>query len=171
VATRSRPSRKRSGTGKHAANVERFLLEYEANGFNGVRAYLAVHPTCKVRTAATNAWRLLKKADIRARAVALRQKRLETLAMEGAEAAQLLAETARADPRDLYDDQGKLLPVHLWPDHIAHCVKAIRGDAVVLHDSQAAQRLVLEMTGKLKSPLAPIADLAAILAGKFHEGE
>jgi hypothetical protein len=75
----------------------------------------------------------------------------------------------------LFDEGGKMLPVHRWPDSIARSVKAIRptpeGWAVTLNDSLQARKLILEQTGKLKSPLAPIADLAKILAGDFQEGE
>jgi hypothetical protein len=95
--------------------------------------------------------------------------------MSGDEAAMLVACDARADIRELYDEKGALLPVHLWPDSVAHSVKAIRpgafGTSVVLNDSLAARRLILMQTGKLKNSQAPVSALAAILAGKFQKGE
>jgi hypothetical protein len=117
----------------------------------------------------------LTNVDIARRVDELAQVRFTKVAMSGEQAAALVAGDATADVRQLFDEAGKMLPVHEWPDSVARSVKAIRptpeGWAVTLNDSLQARKLILEQTGKLKSPLAPIADLAKILAGDFQEGE
>ena len=68
----------------------------------------------------------------------------------------LFRSLASADVRDLYDENGELLAIHLWPDSIAACVKSIKdgpaGLTVTMHDKLAALRTILEQLGKLKTP-------------------
>jgi phage terminase small subunit len=154
---------------------EAFIREYDASG-NGTRAYMASHPECRsVAAAAVEAHRYLRKPKIKTRVDALSEARWKRLQMSGDEAAMLVACDARADIRELYDEKGVLLPVHLWPDSVARSVKAVRpgafGTSVVLNDSLAARRIILEQAGRLKQPLAPVADLATLLAGHFKDGE
>lgn len=149
--------------------LEHFLREYDANGGNGARAYLAAHPGCSSRrAAAVEASRILTRPNIQARLRELAEAKWKRVAMNGDEAAALVAGDARADIRELYDDRGNLLPIQAWPDSIARSVKAIRpgkdGTTVVLNDSLAARRIILEQTGRLKQP-AGVGDLARLLAG------
>lgn len=136
-----------------------------------MRAYLATHPACKsTNAAAVEAARLLRSPKIRARLAELRDARFRRLQMSGDEALGRVAMDARADVRKLFNpDTGKMLPVHLWPDDIAGSVRSIKGDAVTFTDPLAARRIILEHTGKLKTPAASILTLAKILAGDFDE--
>jgi hypothetical protein len=157
--------------------LEAFAKHYDANGNNGTRAWLSSHPRTKsIKAAATSAWEALNKPEIARRVDALAQVRYQKVAMSGEEAAALVAGDAKADPRDLFDEHDKMLPVHQWPDSVARSIRSVRalpdgGFAVTLNDSLAARKLILEQTGKLKSPLAPITDLAQLLADKYREGE
>jgi hypothetical protein len=81
---------------------------------------------------------------------------------------------ARADIRELFDDEGRLLPMSRSPDSIAVSVKAIHpgpfGTRIVRNDKLAARRMILEHIGKLKNPLRQAAgDLARILAGDVED--
>jgi hypothetical protein len=94
--------------------------------------------------------------------------------MKGDEALASISLDARADIRELFDEQGKLLNPRLWPDSVAHSVKAYRsgpfGPTVIMNDSLAARRIILEQSGELKSPAAAQAStLARILAGHYTE--
>ena len=42
-----------------------FIMEYISNGFNGIQAYLSAYPNSTVKTARTNAYKLLGKDEIR----------------------------------------------------------------------------------------------------------
>ena len=42
-----------------------FIMEYISNGFNGIQAYLPAYPNSTVKTARTNAYKLLGKDEIR----------------------------------------------------------------------------------------------------------
>ena len=50
-----------------AINAEQqdFILEYISNGFNAIQAYLSAYPTSSLKTANTNAYRLLGKDEIK----------------------------------------------------------------------------------------------------------
>lgn len=151
-----------------------FLAEYESNGQNGTLAYQAVHPKARRGTAAVEAHRTLRKPNVAAALAATRAERFKRLGMKGDEALALVSTTARADIRELFGKGWKLLPPSQWPDSIARCVKGIRpgvaGTAVLLQDALAAQRTILEQTGKIKSPAAELGStLARILAGKYVE--
>lgn len=152
-----------------------FVRLYIANGGNGTRAYLAAYPNCKsLKAAASNAYKLLRSAEIQAAIDALQAEMWKQQGMGPEEVAALIAGDARADIRELYDEDGNLLPIREWPDSIARSVKAIRpgkdGTTVILNDSLAARRVIAEMTGKLKGA-ATVGDLARLLSGDFTEDE
>jgi len=152
-----RPPGRRTQTDPDALTElqEAFICEYHHNGGNGTRAYLAVSPDVSIQTAAVNACRWLRQAKIREKIDAARAERWQRLQMSSDEAMSLLAGDARADIRDLVDEKGELLPIHLWPDHIARSVRAIKpgpfGLTVHLNDSQAARRMIAEQLGAIKS--------------------
>lgn len=154
--------------------LEAFLLVYDSNGGNGVRAWMETHPDTKSHVAAaTSAYQALRKPQIRKRLGELREARFRRLQMSGDEALGRVALDAAPDIRRLYDERGKLLPVHLWPDDLVNSVRSVKpgpfGDTIVLNDSLAARKIILEHTGKLKTPAASILTLAKILAGDFDE--
>lgn len=151
--------------------VARFIREYDANGGNGTQAYRASHPGNEsTNAAATGACRLLRNSQVKAEVKRLEAARFVRLQMAGDEALALVAMVARADIRELFDeDTGALLPPHLWPDSIAPSVKAVRADgSVTLHDALAARRMILEKSGTLKSG---VGELARLLAGKSEDEE
>jgi hypothetical protein len=151
--------------------------EYDGNGGNGTRAYLATHPKCvTIRGAAVGASRLLRNAKVRGLLETLQRARWKRLQMSGDEALALVAGDARADLRELYDDHGTVLNPRDWPDSVARSVKSYRtglgGASVTLNDQLAARRMILEQTGTLKNPLGKVAtSLAKILAGDFSEDD
>lgn len=156
--------------------LQRFVREYDSNGGNGVRAWLASHPETKSRAAAAqSAYLTLRNPEIRARLEALQQDRWTRLQMTGDEALYLVACDARADIRELYDESGHLLPVEQWPDDVAHAVKSVRRTAdstvVVLNDKLTARRLILEQQGKLKGAFGGLGELARLLGGEPSEAE
>jgi hypothetical protein len=180
---RERKPRKARGAGRvpSAAKVNglpaaalAFVHEYDGNGGNGTRAYLQVHPKVKPETAATEAWKLLRIPKVAEALAELRAARWARLKMNGDEAMALLSNDARADIRELFGEGWAMLPPDQWPDSVARSVKGIRpgvaGTTVLLNDSLAARRIILEQTGQIKNPAAELgATLARILAGKYTE--
>ena len=178
---RARKPRKALGAGRvrSAAKVATlpaavlaFIHEYDTNGNNGTKAYQAVHPGVKPTAAATNAWRLLRNADVAATLHELRRARWQRLAMDADEALATVSQTARADMRELFGKGWQLLPPSKWPDSIARCVKAVRpgvaGMAITLQDSLAACRLILELHGEVETPAEVLGStIARILAGHY----
>lgn len=158
------------------AQLEAFLLVYDTNGGNGTRAWLESHPeVVSIHAAAVESSKALRKPNIRARLEELRAARFKRLHMSADEAIGRISLDAQADPRKLYDEAGKMLPPHLWPDDVAQSIRSIRpgpfGDAITLNDSLAARRIVLEHAGKLDGPTKAVLTLAKLIAGDFDEEE
>jgi phage terminase small subunit len=149
-----------------AHGEELFALEYLANQGNGAAAYRASHPKCRSgAAAAVGAVRMLRISKVQKfieREQAARRKRLR---MDGDEALYLVSCDARSDIRELFDQEGRLLPMHRWPDSIAVSIKTINhgpsGTKIVLNDKLAARRIILEQTGKLKSRVEDDVDALA----------
>jgi phage terminase small subunit len=152
-----------------------FVCEYDGNGGNGTRAYMAAYGKTDPASCAVMASELLRVPKVRAAVDALRQARWKRLQMTGDEALSLIAGDARADLRALVDEKGELLPVHLWPDHVALSVRSIKpgpfGLQVTLNDSLAARKIIAEQSGAVKSIAGGLDALAeAINADKAkHE--
>jgi phage terminase small subunit len=69
------------------------------------------------RTAATGAWRLVHRPEIRARILELTAAQMKRLQMEADAVLVGLARVAQFDPRKLFDEAGRLIPVqHLDAD-------------------------------------------------------
>lgn len=92
--------------------------------------------------------------------------------MGGDQALARIAMLASSDIRDLYDEKGALLPPHLWPDHIAPCVRAVKdgphGRSVTLESPLQALRIILEQTGKLKPSSQGVDALAEALRADYE---
>lgn len=175
--TKPRPPGRRTQTDPNALTElqEAFICEYHHNGGNGTRAYLAVAPHVKVSTAATEACAWLREPKIREKIDAARAERWQRLQMGQDEAMSLLAGDARLDPRELFDEKGDVLPVHLWPDHIARSVASIKhgpyGLSIKFNNSQAARVKIAEQLGAIKSVAGSLDALAeAIKADKEKHG-
>jgi phage terminase small subunit len=135
-----------------------FALAYLANGGNATRAYLLAHPGVTYGTACVEGHRTLSRPNVRAYIAKQRHSKWKALHMSGDEALMRVALDARADLRGLFNDKGKMLEPHLWPDDLANSIEAvsIKEDgtiAVKLASKAAARRIVLEQTGKLRSKL------------------
>ena len=85
--------------------------------------------------------------------------------MSGDEALARVAQDARADIRQLFDEQGNILLPHLWPDELANSVEAVdvKAGKVKLASKSTARRIILEQTGKLKTIGGILFDHAAYL--------
>jgi hypothetical protein len=133
-----------------------FCLVYIANGFNATAAYKTAYPAASFRSARELGYRLLTKVDIKAFVAEQLAQRWKPLQMTADEALARIATAARADIRTLFDEAGRLLPPHLWPDDIATSIQALHLDrkgkcGVRLVDKLAALRLILECTNRFRS--------------------
>lgn len=137
-----------------SASEAAFVAVYEATG-NATRAYFESHPLCiSANAAGVGGYHLLRKPKVAAHLLAIRTARLKLWEMSADESVALIGAVARADIGELYDADGKLLPIGSWPDYMRLAVKSIRGDGtVVLHDGLRARELVAVMTGKLRNKL------------------
>lgn len=154
------------------AKEHAFVLAYNQYLGNGTRAWMSLHPDCTRKSAGEEASRLLSRnVKVRLAINASRKERWKRLEMDADEALALVANDARVDVRDLFDDDGNLLKPHLWPDDIAASVESVdmTNGKVKLAGKSAARRTILEQTGTLKGVGAGLDSLAKILAGNFEE--
>ena len=114
---------------------ERFCQEYVID-LDPVRAYMAVYKNCKKEsTASTNAWRLLKNAEISARVRALKE--------EIAKNAEIKAEDILRDLIAVKDRCMQAVPVKVWDPEKKMYVDS---DAEYTFDSKGANT-ALKMLG------------------------
>lgn len=166
----ARPPAKRSRRDAEGLTPEdlAFLQAYLANGGNGTQAYLSVYPNAKPATAATEAWKRLRKPQIAEKLLELRAQQWKRLEMQGDEAIALISLRARADIADAFDQDGKMLPVQEWPERLRLAVKGVKASGeIVLHDGLRASELMAQAAGRIKT----VVDLhhfdhAAYLAGE-----
>ncbi|MEQ1934674.1 MAG: terminase small subunit, partial [Fimbriimonadaceae bacterium] len=134
---------------------ELFALEYLANGYNATAAYKATHPRCRSAKAATvEGHRTLVNPRVQQFIQREIEARKQRLRMDADEALEGITRIARGDIRRLFDDQGNVLPINLWPENVADCVKGLQptpfGWKLVLYDKLRAFELMAIAGGKLK---------------------
>jgi hypothetical protein len=164
---------KRAADAEGLSPRERLFVEaYVLNGGNATRAYQACMApvVVKAASAASLGWRMLRTVKIRAAIDRRSAERFQALQMEGDEALALLSMRARADLAEAFDDKGKLLPFHQWPESLrVACRWKVDADGnleVSHNDGLKANELMAIATGKLKTnaPLLQF-DHARYLAG------
>lgn len=151
-----------------------FALEYLTNGFNATLAYFKGHPDAKANTCATEGWRYLRNPKVAAFLRTKQEAVWKHLQMGGEEALARVGQMIMFDARQLFDQDGKLLPVKDWPDEAGVLIESIdlAMGKVKLPSRLAALRIVLEQSGKLKSLAGGIDELAeAIRADRLEHGE
>lgn len=134
---------------------------------NVTRAYMLAYPKCKADSAAPSGFRLLRNVQVREAVEAGRRKRLEALAMDGDEAMQRIALIARTDIRELFDEDGRILPPTAWPAELALAVKGIKdrehGREVTFDSRLSALEMIASAHGKLKRTVEVDSDVLSLL--------
>lgn len=54
------------------------------------------------------------------------------------------------DPRELYDKDGNLIPIHLLPEHVARAIAAVEVERETVRDKKGAIKTVTDDTVKMK---------------------
>lgn len=128
------PKRGKAGTSKAAAADRRakFVEAYIANSGNATQAAIAAGYSpqrARVQGAELVADRNIAETIAKRRAEVIATAEAET----GIKVARFLEELRRivlADPRRLFDSQGRLLPVQDWPDDVAAMVASVEVDEI-----------------------------------------
>jgi phage terminase small subunit len=97
---------------------EKFCQQYVLTQ-NATQSYLFAYSTArrpiKATSAATEGWNLLRKPEIQARMKELRIHGHEHLMVSFEETLQEIGGLAMFDPKDMFDDNGRVLPIHEMP--------------------------------------------------------
>jgi phage terminase small subunit len=101
-----------------------FVANYVSNGFNGTKA--AIDAGYSAKTADSQASRLLKNAKVAAAVMALVDpvRKRKEISAEGV--LQNIADLAELDPRRLFGDDGRLVPIKYLPLEVARCITSLK---------------------------------------------
>lgn len=106
---------------------EKFCQLYAVDGLSGNAAYRQANscdlPATVIGTAV---YRLQKRPAVKARIAELRREQATQLIMTRADVLNGLARIAMFDPRNLYDENGDLLPIHELDDVTAASIVGIK---------------------------------------------
>lgn len=100
--------------GKLTAKQQRFVDEYLVD-LNATAAYGRAGYAAKGNAAEVNAARLLRNAQVQQAVMGAQTKRAERTQVTSDWVLSRLALEAEADLADLYDENGRVKPVHQWP--------------------------------------------------------
>lgn len=139
-----------------------FAHRYAIDG-NGTLSYLEVYGVADDNTAAVNARRLLQKPEVAELVASLRQATLDKYKVTAERIVQEYARIAFLDLGELYDDEGKLLPVKKIPEDARRAVAGIECDEIE-ENLGGGIKIVVGYTKKVKlsDKRAALFDLAKI---------
>lgn len=114
--------RTKPGTSKQAASDRKavFVEAYIANGGNATEA--AKTAGYSPKTAYSQGQRLLKDVEIKQRLEHRQEKLARKYELTTEAVIAELAKIVHFDPRRALDENGAVLPVHLWPDDVAAAI-------------------------------------------------
>lgn len=142
------PVKREVGKSTAAADQRKriFIEAYIANGENGTAA--AITAGYSAKTAATAACRLLKIVKIQQELKERRVVLADKFSLTTESVLRELAMLVHADPRKAFDTDGKLLPVHEWPDEVAAMIASV--DVDELFSGSGKEREHIGFTKKIK---------------------
>lgn len=173
--SKQKRTRVKAGTSARAAAHRRrlFVDAYIANGGNATQA--AITAGYSPKTANEQAARLLADVSLRAE-IARRQAALaERHELKTEEVLRAVSRIVHADPGELYDRKGRLLPIHRLPEHVRTTIAALEYDdrgrviKVRFWDKNSAIEKAMKHLGLFKEDNAqrtdPIRELLELVNG------
>jgi phage terminase small subunit len=127
-------------TKKQLLFVAEYLVDYNAT-------QAAIRAGYSKKTAEVIGYQLLQKTSVQEAIAKATDKRLNRLEISADRVLQELAKLALSDVRCLFDETGKLLPVHMLPDNIAASVSSVE---VVTSRIPGTEPVEVEHTSKIK---------------------
>lgn len=127
----------------------RFCQEYVCSEvLNATQAYLKAFPHVTYNTARTTAAKLLAKTNIKARINDLNRERNERLSVNSEKVLREIAKQAFYDPREFFDDDGRIKPIsEMSPD-----AAAVISNIETLHKVTGEESDGLAVITKIKLP-------------------
>lgn len=115
-----------NGKAEAVARRQRFVDAYIANGGDATAA--AIKAGYSAKSAAQQSSRMLHHPDVEKALAARRKELAKKFALDAESILQELAGLAYFDPADLFDDDGKLLPIKEMPKHARKAIASIEVD-------------------------------------------
>ena len=112
--------------------------------------------------------RVLRKVNVAAEIDELMVAVKERLQVDGDAALMVVANTMKFNVKDLFDAEGKLIPVWKLPRHISAAIKGMRatkhGTVLEFRDTVHAAEILLKVSGRLKETVKVERPLEEIMA-------
>jgi len=121
---RARGTRK-AGTTKNSKEERRKLFVQAMIAYSSNITQSAIAAGFSKHTAASQGSRLLKEVKTKQLLAEARAKLLEKFSLTNENVARHLAAIVNFDPRRMLGEDGKQLPMHLWPDDVAFAVAGV----------------------------------------------
>jgi len=142
---KSDPAKKTGESSELTPQQELFIKEYLVD-FNGTRAAKAAGYS--VKTAYSIASENLRKPEIATKIRAVLEGRFKKLDIKAEEILQVAAEIAYFDPGELFDEAGRLRPLHLLPREVRRVISSI--DITPIIGGPLKRRRVIDYKYKIK---------------------
>lgn len=128
---------------------QRFVLEY-LKDLNATQA--AIRAGYSAKTAVVQGPRLLGNIQVAAAVQAASSKRLARLELKADDVLRELLRIARSDIRQLYDETGRLKPIHQLPDDVAAALSSVEilREKTTVKSGEIEEITVEESVRKLK---------------------
>jgi phage terminase small subunit len=128
---RASQSRVKAGTSARTAKLRRklFAEEFVGNGGNATRAAIAVGYA--PHSAGVTGSRLLRDTDVQAAVYETEERALRKARLSTERVLQELERAIFADPRKLYDEKGRLKPIHSLDENTAAAIASLDVDDMV----------------------------------------
>ena len=107
---------------KLTSKQKKFIAEYQKD-YNGIRA--ATVAGYSEKYAGEIAYQLLQKSTIKELIDRQTQARLEKIGVQAESILRDRVKIAKADPRNLFQENGCIKPVHEWDDELAGCIAGV----------------------------------------------
>lgn len=123
-----------------------FVENYLGNGGNATKA--AIDAGVSPGSARVTACRWLKQLDIK---TTLAERGKEVLAEAGLSSqrwAKEMESIAHFDPAEMYDEDGKVIPIHLLPEHVRRAIASVKGAGDTLEYKFHDKNVALANVGK-----------------------
>lgn len=132
------PKTARPLTVKQRAFVERYMLT-----FNATQAYRESHPGVAYCTALREGQRLLKHPTIAPEVKERIAEETKRYAPSAANVMKELAALAYFDPRELYDADGKMIPIHELPARVTRAIKKVKSKELIAKNIATGEEKVV----------------------------
>lgn len=152
---------------KHGAEIRRklFVERWLSNGNNGAEA--AIYAGFSEKGARVRASEMLADPVVQDMLASRKERLVRTAELSSERWAKEMAAIGHFDPRELYDEVGNLIPVHMLPEHVARAISSVKREQRTSGKGEDRETVITEEV-KLNDKNAALANIGRHL-GMFEK--